>query len=205
VTDAIDGLRRATRDIHDRLHLHPAFAPLMGTRPDAAGYRRLIGQLYGFHAPAEAWLFDAAEDLLPELHDLPQRRKAHLLRDDLDAIGRVLPGVEPPPERMRLTRPLSRPAVLGGLYVTEGATLGGRELGRLLAPVLRDLGLAEPDGRRFFLAYGTAQGTMWRGFCTVLETAAAGFDPAERQAMEAAARDLFLAMEDWLTSSRVPA
>ncbi len=205
MTDAIDGLRRATRDIHDRLHLHPAFAPLMGTPPDPAGYRRLLGQLYGFHAPAEAWLFDAAEDLLPELHDLPQRRKAHLLRDDLVALARVLPGESPPREQIRLTRPLSRPAVLGGLYVTEGATLGGRELGRMLGPVLGDLGLGEPDGRRFFLAYGGAQGAMWRGFCAVVDAAAAEFSPAEQATMEAAARDLFLTMEEWLTSSRVPA
>jgi len=36
----------------------------------------------------------------------------------------------------------------------EGATLGGRELGRLLGPMPDAPGLAAPEGRRFFLAAG---------------------------------------------------
>ena len=203
MTQAIDGLRRATRDIHERLHLHAAFSPLMNATPDVSGYAVLLGQLYGFHAPAEAWLFEAAEDLLPELHDLPQRQKAHLLREDVDALRQALQGVHATPGLLRLSEKLSRPAVLGCLYVTEGATLGGRELGRRLAPALQEHGLRGEDGRRFFLAYGARQGTMWRAFCAVLEATASGFTAAQRSLMEAAARDLFLTMEDWLTRTCV--
>ena len=104
-----------------------------------------------------------------------------------------------PPGGVVFEPPLSRPAVLGCLYVIEGATLGGRELSRLLSPMLDALGLVAPEGRRFFLAYGAAQGPMWRRFCDVLDTAAATIAPAGRRDMEAAARSTFLIMEDWLT------
>jgi heme oxygenase len=192
---ATDGLRAATRDIHTRLHGNPAFAPLAATPPDAPGYIRLLRRLHGYHVPAEAWLFGAASRLLPQLDDLAERRKAHLLGCDLAALGRAANptgGVAAMPQRESI------PAVLGGLYVVEGATLGGRELGRALAPTLAGLGLAGDDGRRFFLAYGPRQGAMWRRFCGVLETAAARFTPAEQQTMEATARDMFLILEAWL-------
>ena len=87
----------------------------------------------------------------------------------------------------------------------EGATLGGRELSRLLSPMLDALGLVAPEGRRFFLAYGAAQGPMWRRFCDVLDTAAATIAPAGRRDMEAAARSTFLIMEDWLTRCQAAA
>ena len=201
-----EGLREATRDVHERLHLHPAFAPLMTSSPDIAGYVRLIGQLHGFHAPAEAWLFSAAERLLPELADLQVRRKAHLLEQDMARFAAIFPGLplglaQTRPGGVRLQGCLTRPTLLGCLYVTEGATLGGRELGLKLAPALHAAGLAGAEGRRFFLAYGGRQGEMWRQFCTVLGDAAARFTQAECSAMEAAARDLFLTMETWLTQT----
>ena len=205
----LEGLRAATRDVHERLHLHPAFAPLMATPANIAGYARLIGQLHGFYTSAEAWLFAAAERLLPELVDLQDRRKAHLLQEDMSSLASfaaIQPGIPLGSAQailggMTLQGCLTRPTLLGCLYVTEGATLGGRELGRKVAPALHAAGLAGAEGRRFFLAYGARQGDMWRQFCTVLGDAAARFTQAECGAMEAAARDLFLTMETWLTQT----
>jgi heme oxygenase len=117
----------------------------------------------------------------------------------------VLAGLFPGPTVARDDRgpgpALSRPAVLGCLYTIEGATLGGRELGRRLEPALHALGLEGLDGRRFFHAYDTRQGDMWRRFCAVLADAACDFTPAEHWSMEQAALDLFLSLEDWLTRS----
>jgi heme oxygenase len=205
----LEGLRAATREIHERLHLHPAFAPVMSAQPDIAGYAQLISQLRGFHMPTETRLFTAAERLLPELTDLQQRRKAHLLQQDLVHLA-AIPGVaQSDPGAVEARRRLTRPALLGCLYVIEGATLGGRELGRKLAPLLQSVGLTGVDGRQFFLAYGACQGDMWRRFCTVLADVAGTFTPSECRAMEKAARKQFLALENWLTvslpSNKVPA
>ena len=197
----IEGLRAATRDVHERLHGHPAFAPLMDTPVDAAGYAALLEQLAGFHAPAEAALFPAAALSLPELADLPQRRKAHLLAADRGALAAFFPPPAGANDGVRLPADLPRPVLLGCLYVTEGATLGGRELARRLEPALAGLGLRGQEGRRFFLAYDPLQGAMWRSFCATLEAVASGFTAGERATMESAARDLFLTLESWLTRS----
>jgi heme oxygenase len=193
---AIMGLRRATQDIHQRLHHHPAFAPLNQSPPDLNGYAVLLQNLLGFHRPLEAALFAAAGRLAPDLDDLPARRKAHLIEADLGALNWPLPSggeVEPPATR-------SRPALLGHLYVTEGATLGGRDLGRRLEPSLRGLGLDGNAGRRFFLAYEPNQGAMWRRFCASLDAAAEDFSTADHQVMQNAARETFLMLEDWLSA-----
>jgi heme oxygenase len=200
----LEALRDATRDIHQRLHHSPAFAPLMRTPPEAAGYARLLGRLRGFHAPAEAALFTAAETALPELNDLPARRKAHLLTADIAALAPLFPAGEPDRE-IEPPAAGSRPAILGGLYVIEGATLGGRDLGRALAPVLHANGLQGLEGRRFFLAYDPHQGQMWRRFCAALDQAATGFTPADHALMAEAARAMFLSMEDWLARPRFSA
>jgi heme oxygenase len=184
------GLRDATHESHIRLHGHPAFAPLMANPPDIAGYIVLLRKLHDFHAPAEAALFASAARLLPELDDLPLRCKAHLLADDLEALG------QPAPLAARsFPAPMSRAELLGGLYVIEGNTLGGRDLGRRLAPALHAVGLAGEAGRRFFLAYEPRQGAMWRKFCDALEAVAAGFSAAEHRAMQAAALAMFAALE----------
>lgn len=192
---ALAALRDATDGVHARLHHHPAFAVLMGGRPEPAAYALLLRRMEGFHRPAEAWLHGAAAATLPELDDLELRRKAHLLADDLHALGTKPGSGWAPP-----SAPPGRAAVLGALYVVEGATLGGRELGRMSGPMLAGLGLDGHDGRRFFHAYegGAGQGQMWRGFCAVLERAAAPFGSGEIQAMQMAAVAMFLHMEDWL-------
>jgi heme oxygenase len=201
----LGNLRAATREIHARLHLHPAFAPLACVPPDLPGYARLLAQLEGFHAPVEAWLFGGAARRVPELTDLARRRKAHLLGADLASLAVIVPPFVGAGAAMDVGGDLSRAAVLGGLYVTEGSTLGGRELGRRLEPVLRARGLGGTEGRRFFLAYGTSHGVMWQRFCTVAERVAQDFSAAEHADMAGAARALFLRLEDWLTHGQAAA
>ncbi len=202
MSPALAALRSETSEVHARLHLHPAFAAIMRAPPDVAGYAALVGWLHGFHAPVEAWLFGAAPGLLPELTDLPERRKAHLLRADMHALA----AFEAPRTGSSMPRPgtqLSRPALLGCLYVVEGSTLGGRGLGRALQPVLRAAGLQGAAGVRFFLAYGTRQAEMWHRFCGILDVAAQCFSPADLIVMTGAAQALFLTLENWLTECQM--
>jgi heme oxygenase (biliverdin-IX-beta and delta-forming) len=200
----LDNLRIATREIHERLHLHPAFAPLACTPPDLPGYARLLAQLQGFHVPVEAWLFAGAARHVPELTDLARRRKAHLLGADLASLAAIASPSAGPGAAMEIGGDLSRAAVLGGLYVTEGSTLGGRELGRRLEQALGSRGLVGSEGRRFLLAYGTSQGAMWRRFCAIAEQVTQDFSAAEHADMTSAARALFLRLEDWLTRGHAP-
>ena len=156
--------------------------------------RGCLARLHGFHVPLEATLFAAAATMLPELDDLSRRRKAHLLDADL-AVLATMPSAAAPVPAVD-----SAAAVLGTLYVIEGATLGGRMLGRGVVPVLAAAGVQAPDGCRFLLAYEPLQGAMWRRFVAVLDDVAGGFTAEAQQAMAAAAYATFLRLESWLSA-----
>jgi heme oxygenase len=84
------------------------------------------------------------------------------------------------------------PNLLGGLYVTEGATLGGQVISRQLEQML---GLSARRGTAFFSSYGIRVGPMWRSFCTTLQSQT----PQESEDMVVqAARETFVSMHRWL-------
>jgi heme oxygenase len=167
-------LRRATADVHARLHLHPGLAAVAEGRIDIEGYRRLLLRLYGFYLP-----FEAAAGLEP--------LRSGWLSSDLAVL-------ETPPWRLAASRCCaSLPrldcafAVLGAMYVVEGSALGGRGLARHLGALL---GHETLMGRRFFASDGADTGRAWRAFgerlsavpaagaarCTVIDAAVATFN-----------------------------
>jgi heme oxygenase len=157
VTPPHAALRAATAAAHERLHHLPQFAGLAGGDLDRAGYRDLLGRLLGFHEPIEAAIAARLGDAAFGLVLAPLRRAA-LLRDDLAALGLDAAAIA--------GLPRARPPALGGvqqamgaLYVTEGATLGGRQLARGLD---RLLGAGVTQGRRFLLAGADPTRPAWR-------------------------------------------
>jgi heme oxygenase len=186
-------LRAATDPIHTRLHDLPGFRSLAEGRLDRAGYAALLRRMLGFHRAVEAAL-DAAPSLSPWGIDVAGRRRAWLIEADLLALG--VPGEAPP---LTPLPPLDSAArALGCLYVTEGSTLGGRQLARALDGLLPP----GPEGRRFLLGHGEAHAAMWRTCCQALE--ACGADPDRRAEMLAAAAATFAAFEAWFDPT-VPA
>lgn len=180
-------LRAATAAAHERLHHLSPFAALSEGRLDRPGYVALLRRLLGFHAALEAAVA-AAPPLATFGIDAAERRRSGLLRQDLDVLGAAAMSEVP---RARLPPFDSAAGAMGGLYVTEGATLGGRLLARGLD---RLLGPGEA-GRAFLLGHGAAHGAMWQGFCAGLECC--GADPARFAAMVAGAQDTFAAFEAW--------
>ena len=79
-------IREATRDIHERLHDHTSFGALLARTITREEYRALLEALYGFHQPLETALVAHADG---QAHlRMIERRRAHLLIDDLSALGR---------------------------------------------------------------------------------------------------------------------
>ncbi|MBL6078281.1 biliverdin-producing heme oxygenase [Belnapia sp. T18] len=182
-------LRAATAATHERLHHIPAFQDLTEGRLDRPGYAALLRRLLGFHAAIEAAL--AAPLLARSLSlwgiDLAGRRRAPLLRADLAHLG--VPAEAP-------LAPMSGFATaahaLGALYVTEGSTLGGRQLARGLDHLLPgDSG----EGRGFLLGHGARHGAMWAACCAAIE--ACGTEPGGLAGMQAGAAATFAAFEAW--------
>ena len=181
-----DALRQATEAIHARLHGLPALQALAEGRIDREGYVALLRRMLGFHRAVEAALA-AAPSLAAWGIDIAERRRAWLIEADLAFLG-AAPG---PAGRAPLP-PLGTAArALGCLYVTEGSTLGGRQLARALD------GLLPPGeaGRRFLLGHAARHGALWRACCAALERC--GAEPARQGEMLEAATQTFAAFEAW--------
>ncbi|MCB4821396.1 biliverdin-producing heme oxygenase [Roseicella aerolata] len=179
-----DALRQATEAIHARLHALPALQALAEGWISREGYVDLLRRKLGFHLAVEAALA-AAPSLAPWGIALAERRRAPLIEADLAALGAA-----PVPLAAAPLPVLDTAArALGCLYVTEGSTLGGRQLARALD------GLLPPGeaGRRFLLGHGPRHGAMWRDCCAALERC--GAEPARRAEMLAAAAATFCAFE----------
>jgi heme oxygenase (biliverdin-IX-beta and delta-forming) len=182
-------LRDATREVHETLHNHSAFASILGGTINAAEYRQLLIQLYGFHAPLEEALLAAPRESAFKL-DVNTRRRAYLLALDLAALGVAQEEVG---GLSRIVSPvLNSPGrALGALYVRDGAMIGGRVLANRVGSLLGS-GL---DGRRFFL--GEARDVvLWQELQDALEVAGqAGW----LDDMIAAARATFDTFTKWIT------
>jgi heme oxygenase (biliverdin-IX-beta and delta-forming) len=182
----LEQLKLKTAISHQRLEktvdvLNPAL-----TR---AGYGTLLSNFYAFYAPHEQQLFEAGAWAELEF-DLEARRKLPLLERDLKALGVALP-VWCQPIRLEGFAQL-----LGGLYVTEGATLGGQVMTRHLKT---SLGLTPDSGAAFFASYGERVGSMWLEFKAFLNSQAV--DQKTESEIVAGALETFRAFEAWLSFS----
>lgn len=171
-----DLLRDGTRAEHERLD---AGLDLTGPTLTAGRYRWVLERFHGFWA---GWEPRVAAELGDEALLAP-RRRLHLLRDDLRALGAAPEGLPacPPP-------PLHGPAeAMGSLYVMEGSTLGGR----VILKRLDALGLP-PESCRYFAGYGDATGAMWKLFLHRLEAV------PDTDAVLRGARATFATLGDWM-------
>jgi heme oxygenase len=184
---AREALRAATEAAHLRLHAIPVFHALAEGRLSRAEYAALLRRKLGFHAALEAGLAEA-----PSLAgfglDLAARQRTHLLRADLAWLGAAAEVPLAPMPRF-----VTAEAALGGLYVAEGSTLGGRQLARALDAILP----SGEEGRRFLMGHGAQHGAMWRACCDAIE--AAGASAVPRAAMIEGALATFAAFEAWFT------
>lgn len=186
---ARDALRAATEAAHLRLHAIPVFRALAEGRLARADYAALLRRKLGFHLALEARLAEAPSLAAFGLEPAA-RRRVHLLRADLAWLGAPAEAPLAPVPRF-----VTAEAALGGLYVAEGSTLGGRQLARAIDAILPP----GADGRRFLLGHGAQHGAMWRACCEAIEAAGGGAAP--RTTMIEGALATFAAFEAWFAPS----
>jgi heme oxygenase (biliverdin-IX-beta and delta-forming) len=173
-----DALRDATGAVHERLHQQRSLAQVAAGTISPDAYGRLLRRLWGFHLA-----FEACARLKP--------MRTQWLEADLRALGQGSPNLSWPvcttlgPYRDPLER-------LGGLYVVEGAALGGRQLASALDGLL---GVDTIEGRRFFLGRGVRTGRAWR---EVLDELAGADDRRLWPAIIAGAQTTFACFEHWI-------
>ena len=163
-------LRAATRADHERVDA--LYSRFDLTR--AADYRRFLAAQAAAHIPVEEALDHAgASTVLP---DWERRRRAELLRRDLDETGAE------PSVAMLAPNFFGLPALLGGLYVIEGSRLGGALLKR---------GLPAGTSARFLDA--PAEPGAWRRLIATIDTSIGA--PDEIAAATSAAQAVFRLFE----------
>lgn len=121
-----EALRQATRAEHHRLDHHPLLAPLVRADIDPARYGDALAGLHGAQAATEAALIAGLARLAL---DYPLTPRLPDLEADLASLGRA-----PWPLRAEAPAVPEHPAALvGALYVLEGALMGARLIARQLA------------------------------------------------------------------------
>ncbi len=171
-------LRDATASVHRAVESHPLLSPLLSPDLSLADYTRVLGCFLDFYRALEQNLNACLP--LPCASGYDYIRRAPLLQEDLRALG-VKRSAQ---RRNGLSLPaLDSPGrVLGVLYVTEGATQGGRLIG---PAVSRALTVTPERGARFFYLF---QQGFWPRFRAVLGQVA---DHDEMASAEAGALETF--------------
>jgi heme oxygenase len=152
-------LRERTAAIHAATEALPLMRNLLAEDASISDYRRYLQALYGVYLAVEPALYAAVSPTL--LSRLGIRPKLPALQRDLDRLGvRGAPPASALRQRLRETV-TGEPCALGGLYVLEGATLGGQQIARRLRQRWAD----QPQLPFAFLEHRAANpGHDWKRF-----------------------------------------
>jgi len=154
-------LRQQTADIHAATEDLPLMRALLAPHALVVDYRRYLEALHEAYLATEPALYAAASPAL--LQSLGVRPKLPALQRDLAALGADPAAARPRPLHAAAG---GEAAALGGLYVLEGATLGGR----MIARRLRQRWGQRPELPFAFLEFaGERPGSEWRRFGGALE------------------------------------
>jgi heme oxygenase len=186
----------ARRSILERLKLetaaeHAAIEGATGVMEPGLtleGYRAYLERTLGFYQGVEQQLRQLG--VWPAL-SLPadEREKLPLLAEDIVLLGNI----EPASIRVCNAPPLfaSTAEAIGGAYVLEGSTLGGRVISRHVQSLF---GADVP--RSFLECYGAETGARWQSFRAALSRFASSRELEDR--VIAGARETFGAFTRWL-------
>jgi heme oxygenase len=154
-------LRERTSGIHAETERLPLMAALLDPGVTPADYARYLAALHGVYASVEPALYAALSPTV--VTRLGVRPKLPALQRDIAALG--LSPCLPPSARPPRAVVDGEAAVLGGLYVLEGATLGGRVIATRLQ---RTLGPEMGLPLSFLNFHGAEAGAAWRRFSAAM-------------------------------------
>jgi heme oxygenase (biliverdin-IX-beta and delta-forming) len=149
-------------------------------------YIALLRVMYGYYKPFQ-------ERIQPGISQNITVRYADDILNDIRDLGSAEHQQIPVCEHIP---PLNTPAsVLGALYVTEGSTLGGQIITKMIA---KQLNISCEKGFTFFNAYGDDTHVMWEKFKHVLNHPRPHNEQTE---MKNAAIETFSTFNAWITEN----
>lgn len=158
-------LRQATAETHAAVEQLPIMLRLTSSSVTRDDYRRYLQTLAILYARVETPFYNGLDEAVCER--LGIRPKLPALLRDLEELGDPAPtaSIEPDPRTSNGVAPRNASALVGGLYVLEGATLGGRTIARHLRRVLgAELGTAS-----FLDFHGEQTSAAWKHFSGALD------------------------------------
>ncbi|AWK05615.1 hypothetical protein HYN56_15765 [Flavobacterium crocinum] len=157
-SDFLHNLKTQTADSHQKLEELSVSKSIMSPDMKLEEYTHYLSLMHDVHNDTEAVIFPFFADLL---EDLEQRRKKHLIEDDLLFLNYKKADFA----KIFHKQEMSVPFALGVLYVVEGSTLGGRFI---LKNVSKYPELSGEKGVSYFNGYGEKTGSFWKAFLSFL-------------------------------------
>jgi heme oxygenase (biliverdin-IX-beta and delta-forming) len=197
--NVIVALRHATAAAHEAIEQLPMMQRLMSTEVTRWDYYHYLVVMRDLYTQLETIFYtEAGVDLCQKLGLRP---KVPALLQDMreqeeffSAAGLELPA--PPSKKSSVEVALHFPdvnALVGGFYVLEGATLGGRTIARHLRKILGD----ELGGARLLDFHGEHTATVWKQFAAGLDELCAQQILAPEAVIQSALR-VFAYLEQYL-------
>lgn len=160
-----DILRTETAEKHKKLESLMFVHDIMNHTLSVNDYKKLLTINYIIHQRLENKLANMLETNLAQELDMNSRLKLNALEKDLaywNIDSLTLPALD-----FDLFIPdQNNAAILGALYVLEGATLGGNVIKKhiLANPNFKDNG----DGLHYYGVYGAELGAKWKKFVSII-------------------------------------
>lgn len=188
MTEILESIRSETQKWHERAE---SLIPILSDGFSHDAYCRLLERFFGFYFGFESAVVrvEAVREILP---DWRERLHVPRLEEDLRWLGYSDTRLRALPLCRDLPKVDSSAAAMGGLYVSEGSTLGGQIISRHLAKSLRVFSGA---GATFFCGHGEKTGTMWRKYTSALCAVAT---PENKREIVEASVDTFRCVCQWL-------
>jgi heme oxygenase (biliverdin-IX-beta and delta-forming) len=141
----IQNLREATAASHKQLEQNYLSALLVSDKVTTTIYTAYLLKLYPFVSGFETNIFPFLKNAV---HDIEQRKKAHLLKADIEDAGVDITDAEIIRLNFFSENYTGFYEALGAMYVLEGSTLGGQIIQKHLQKIF-----GEGFGSKYFTAY----------------------------------------------------
>lgn len=186
----LERLRSDTNEMHRSLEKNSYAIKLMSESVTVEDYAAYLEKMYGFIAVFEEIILPQVTNEFPDVEP-----KASLLETDILRLGKHVSEVQRiPAESIEEIYPSSE-AMLGGLYVMEGSTLGGMVIYKHLYD---HLGEAIENKASFFTVYGKTTGSRWKNFlehfCVLADS------PQKEKAIIEGAVNTFRLLDEWMNT-----
>lgn len=155
----LNNLRTKTSESHKKLEALPISSAIINPAITVEQYALYLSLMYDIVSNFENEVYPILNDIIS---DLEERKKAHLILNDLEIIGISKTETIAPFKNLS---EISVPFAMGMMYVIEGSTLGGRFI---VKNIESSLDYKDQNGASYFSGYGNKTGSSWKKYLNVL-------------------------------------